>query len=156
MKLNAGDSSGIPMYFLLDGPNTMNEYQLYRFGWNSAITLTRTDPDPVPPTTDPEEPTPDPDPEGPTLILTPVPEEEEVPEEETPLAPAPVEEIPEEETPLVDAPVIDESLEEIGEEDVPLASAPKTGDESGAFGLMAVLSGMALAVMSFFGKKKEQ
>ena len=94
-------------------------------------------------------PTPDPDDE-PELILTPVPEEE------IPLAPAPVEEIPEEETPLVDAPVIDESLEEIGEEDVPLASAPKTGDESGAFGLMAVLSGMALAVMSFFGKKKEQ
>ena len=143
-------------FWLLDGWRMNNNYQLYSFAWTNTITLSRIDPDPVPPTTDPEEPTPDPDPEEPTLILTPVPEEEEVPEEEIPLAPAPVEEIPEEETPLVDAPVIDESLEEIGEEDVPLASAPKTGDESGAFGLMAVLSGMALAVMSFFGKKKEQ
>ena len=151
------DDLNFQAYFLLDGPKTNNEYQCFSFGWNNTITLSRIDPDPVPPT-DPEDPTPtpDPDPEEPTLILTPVPEEEEVPEEETPLAPAPVEEIPEEETPLVDAPVIDESLEEIGEEDVPLASAPKTGDESGAFGLMAVLSGMALAVMSFFGKKKEQ
>ena len=98
-------------------------------------------------------PTPDPDPEDELeLILTPVPTEEELPETETPLAGAP-EEIPEEETPLTDAPVIDESLEEIGEEDVPLASAPKTGDESGVFGLMAVLSGMALAVLSFIDRK---
>ena len=155
--LTAGQDFIFKAYTLLDGPRTNNLYQGFSFGWDNTITLARIDPDPVPPT-DPEDPTPtpDPDPDEPTLILTPVPEEEEVPEEETPLAPAPVEEIPEEETPLVDTPVIDESLEEIGEEDVPLASAPKTGDESGAFGLMAVLSGMALAVMSFFGKKKEQ
>ena len=96
-------------------------------------------------------PNPDPDDE-PELILTEVPTEEELPEEETPLAAAP-EEIEEEETPLSDAPVVDESLAEIGDDDVALSGAPKTGDESGVFGLMAALSGMALAVMSFFDRK---
>ena len=87
------------------------------------------------------------------LILTDVPTEEEIADEATALAAGPETEetvIEEEETPLVGAPVEEAEIEE---EETPLSAVPKTGDESGVFGLMAVLSGMALAVLSFIDRK---
>ena len=94
------------------------------------------------------------EPEGPTLILTDVPVEEEIVEEETPLAAAPAEEeavIEDEDTPLAADPETDAA--EIEDEDTPLSAVPKTGDESGIFQLMSMISGMALAALSFIDRK---
>ena len=84
------------------------------------------------------------------LILTDVPTEEEIVEEEIPLASAPETEIEEEDVPLTDAPTEEVEIEE---EETPLSSVPKTGDESGIFLLMSMISGMALAALSFIDRK---
>ena len=100
------------------------------------------------PTGGEENPIPEPDDEL-VLILTDVPTEEELLDEETPLGGAETE-IGDEETPLADAP--DDSLAEIDDEDVALSGAPKTGD-SAFFLLMSTLSGFGLAVLTFLDRK---
>ena len=104
----------------------------------------------------PETPETPEQPEDPILILTDVPTEEEaeIVETETPLAAAPAEEeavIEDEDVALSGAPETEEA--EIADEDVAKSAVPKTGDESGIFLLMSMISGMALAALSFIDRK---
>ena len=97
---------------------------------------------------DPEEPeTPD-TPEQPEEPETPeTPEDPEVPD--TPPAEPPVEDIPEEDVPQTDIPVEDEPLVVIPDEEVPVADVPQTGDDSGLWYLLLMVSLAGLAVMGW-------
>lgn len=76
------------------------------------------------------------------------PDQEEIPDDETPTTSDPTEEIPEEDTPLVSDPD-----EEITEEDVPLVDAPQTGSAAGSVcGVMAL--GMAALITIMIKRKK--
>ena len=76
-----------------------------------------------------------------------------IPEDPTPLTPAPEpEELPEEPVPLVPAP----ELEEIPEEEVPLAAVPMTGDAAALWLALSALSGTGLAGVSLLGRKKRE
>jgi LPXTG-motif cell wall-anchored protein len=76
-----------------------------------------------------------------------------IPEDPTPLTPAPeMEEIPEEPVPLAPAP----EMEEIMDEEVPLADIPKTGDASALWLALSALSGTGLAGVSLMGRKKRE
>jgi hypothetical protein len=81
-----------------------------------------------------------------------------IPEEETPLAPAPeITELPEEETPLTAAPETAETTE-LPEETVPLAQAPETGDSRVALlsALTGILSLTGLVWLSVSEKRRAQ
>ncbi|MBQ9932056.1 MAG: doubled motif LPXTG anchor domain-containing protein, partial [Firmicutes bacterium] len=98
-------------------------------------TWTPTDPDPVDPPVnpDPVDPPADPvEPEDPPV---------DIPDEDVPLA-----DLPDEEVPLADIP----------EEDVPLADVPKTGDNSPLFMVLALLSGLGLAILGITGRKRRE
>lgn len=73
----------------------------------------------------------------------------EIPEDPTPLEPAPVPETTPETEPGDD-------YSEIIEEEVPKAEPPKTGDLSSVWMMMSALSGSALMGMAFMGKKREE
>ena len=72
-----------------------------------------------------------------------------IPEDPTPLNPAPeLEEIPEEDVPLTALP--EDDLEDLLDEEVPLAMAPATGDVSAIWMALSALSGAGL----FLTRKK--
>lgn len=73
--------------------------------------------------------------------------EEEIPEEEVPLA-----EIPEEDVPLAETP---EEEVEVPEVDVLLSDVPKTGDISALWYAMILLSAVGLVCLSVLGKKRQ-
>ena len=90
---------------------------------------------------------------------TSTPEDTNIPEEDVPLSNLPDNEeiIPEENVPLAEGPEQEETRneEEILDEDVPLVNIPKTGDGSGLWYAMAMLSACGLAVLNLL-KKREQ
>ena len=86
--------------------------------------------------------------EDPPLSDTP---DVEIPEEDPPLSDTPDVEIPEEDPPLSDLPELD-----IPDGDVPLAGVPDTGDYSHIWGIVALISGMGLAVLALTNKKREE
>ena len=75
----------------------------------------------------------------------------DIPEEDPPLSDTPDVEIPEEDPPLSDLPELD-----IPDGDVPLAGVPDTGDYSHIWGVVALISGMGLAVLVLTNKKREE
>ena len=74
----------------------------------------------------------------------------EVPDEDVPLANIPVN-IPDADVPL--AGIVQWN---IPDDDVPLAAVPRTGDSSGVWHMMAILSAFGLIAMSLLDKKKRQ
>ncbi len=74
----------------------------------------------------------------------------EVPDEDVPLANIPVD-IPDADVPL--AGIVQWN---IPDDDVPLAAVPRTGDSSGVWHMMAILSAFGLMAMSLLDKKKRQ
>lgn len=74
----------------------------------------------------------------------------EVPDEDVPLANIPVD-IPDADVPL--AGIVQWN---IPDDDVPLAAVPRTGDSSGVWHMMAILSAFGLMAMSLLDKKKCQ
>lgn len=92
-----------------------------------------------------------------------LPEEDifDIPEEDVPLADRPKKEdedlidIPEDEVPLTPGPDDDDELVDI-EVDVPLASVPNTGDRSGLWGPLALISSAGLALLGLKNKKREK
>ena len=68
---------------------------------------------------------------------------------DTPPAEPPVEDIPEEDVPQTDIPVEDEPLVVIPDEEVPVADVPQTGDDSGLWYLLLMVSLAGLAVMGW-------
>ena len=86
--------------------------------------------------------------EDPPLSDTP---DVEIPEEDPPLSDTPDVEIPEEDPPLSDLPELD-----IPDGDVPLAGVPDTGDYSHIWGVVALISGMGLALLVLTNKKREE
>lgn len=106
-------------------------------------------------------PTPDDDDDDDDPPAPPTPEdettpEEEVPEEEVPLVDTPEEEIPDEEIPMIQEPKTpEEEEEEILDEDVPLSVVPQTGDGSGLWFNMGLVSALGLALLRFFRKREE-
>ena len=112
--------------------------------------------DPTPRPTPAPTPTPAPVPETPTTPA-PVPEapgepESEIPDADVPLNDSPDVELPEEDLPLAAMP--GEELIELPEEEIPLAEVPKTGDNSGAWGVMALLAACGLAGLATTKKRK--
>ncbi|MCI8977059.1 MAG: doubled motif LPXTG anchor domain-containing protein [Lachnospiraceae bacterium] len=138
------------------------------------------EPDPTPPDTpenpeDPGEPTPlEEIPDEPTPLA-------EIPDEPVPLTenpgiralrrmipdeddiletiadtPVPLVEVPKEEVPLAEVPDEGVPLVEIPDEEVPLAEVPLTGDESGIWYVIVVMSAAALAVMNVLEKRKKK
>ena len=102
------------------------------------------------------DPTPRPTP-APTPTPAPVPEapgepESEIPDADVPLNDSPDVELPEEDLPLAAMP--GEELIELPEEEIPLAEVPKTGDNSGAWGVMALLAACGLAGLAATKKRK--
>lgn len=137
-------------------------------------------PDPVPtpdPTPDPV-PTPDPAPDpvpDPTPIpdapvpQAPAPDTVPIPDAPVPQAPAPddtLTQIVDDPTPMAPAPTEAEPLVEIADEevplveipelDVPLANVPRTGDSSGFWHVLSVLSASGLAVLNLKKRKDER
>ena len=49
-----------------------------------------------------------------------------------------------------------DGLEEIIDEPVPLAAAPKTGDNSGLWILLIMVTGFGIAALNIFGKKNQK
>lgn len=76
----------------------------------------------------------------------------DIPDEDVPLAGIPLADIPDADVPLSGF----TGLTGIPDEDVPLASVPKTGDRSGLWHMMALLSAFSLMAMTMVDKKKRQ
>lgn len=76
----------------------------------------------------------------------------DIPDEDVPLAGIPLADIPDADVPLSGF----TGLTGIPDEDVPLASVPKTGDHSGLWHMMALLSAFSLMAMTMMDKKKRQ
>ena len=174
-----GDNRNVLSDTLADDGNTV--LKLY-FSRNSGGGSSRPDPDPKPPA-DPEPPVdPDPpvDPEPPVDVpdpdvpLVPPPEEPpvvDVPEEDPPLV-----DIPEAQPPLVEVPDTDvpqvnvpqkpkppkpqqpqktqQPQTDIPDEVVPLAEVPQTGDNSGLWASLLLLSGAGLTYLLLDEKKR--
>ena len=174
-----GDNRNVLSDTLADDGNTV--LKLY-FSRNSGGGSSRPDPDPKPPV-DPEPPVdPDPpvDPEPPVDVpdpdvpLVPPPEEPpvvDVPEEDPPLV-----DIPEAQPPLVEVPDTDvpqvnvpqkpkppkpqqpqktqQPQTDIPDEAVPLAEVPQTGDNSGLWASLLLLSGAGLTYLLLDEKKR--
>ena len=68
----------------------------------------------------------------------------------------PLVEVPKEEVPLAEVPDEGVPLVEIPDEEVPLAEVPLTGDESGIWYVIVVMSAAALAVMNVLEKRKKK
>ena len=76
----------------------------------------------------------------------------EVPDEDVPLAGIPAVDIPDADVPLAGIP----DLMYIPNDDVPLARVPKTGDSSGLWHMMALLSAFGLMAVTMMDRKKRQ
>ncbi len=115
-------------------------------GWN---VVNNNNPTPVNPT--PNYPT-----VYPTVPQTPAEVEEELPEDEVPLAELPEEELPEDEVPLAAAPSVEE--EELEEDLVPLGDAPATGDSSMIFiyAIVMLVSACGLVAIALTSRKKRE
>ena len=81
-----------------------------------------------------------------------IPEGTDIPDEDVPLAGIPVVDIPDADVPLAGIP----DLMYIPDDDVPLASVPKTGDNSGLWHMMALLSAFSLMAVTMMDRKKRQ
>jgi LPXTG-motif cell wall-anchored protein len=64
--------------------------------------------------------------------------------------------IPNQNVPLAEIPDEAVPLAMIIDEEVPLAGLPKTGDTSQASGLLALISGMLLALVALDGKRRKE
>lgn len=89
---------------------------------------------------------------GDGVPLADIPEGADIPDEDVPLAGIPVADIPDADVPLSGF----QGLTGIPDEDIPLASVPKTGDSSGLWHMMALLSAFSLMAVSMLDKKKRQ
>lgn len=98
------------------------------------------DPDPDP---DPR-PDPDPDPDDPVV---------DIPDDPTPLTDTPNDPGPED---LLDIPDEDVPLADIPDEAVPLADVPATGDASGLWYALVMMSAFGLLALSFTGKRRKE
>ena len=109
-------------------------------------------------TTVPDKPTPptppdEPDPEEPVTPTDPDPDEpdEDIPHEDIPDEDVPLTDTPEE----PDTPEEEEPLEDLEDPDVPLADVPQTGDNSGPWLVLTLVSGTGLAVLTVTGRKRK-
>ena len=89
---------------------------------------------------------------GDGVPLAVIPEGTDIPDEDVPLAGIPVVDIPDADVPLAGIP----DLMYIPDDDVPLASVPKTGDNSGLWHMMALLSAFSLMAVTMMDRKKRQ
>ncbi len=89
---------------------------------------------------------------GEGAALADIPEGTDIPDEDVPLAAIPETDIPDADVPLAGIP----DFMRIPDDDVPLASVPKTGDSSGVWHLMALLSAAGLMAISMLEKKRHQ
>lgn len=89
---------------------------------------------------------------GEGAALADIPEGTDIPDEDVPLAAIPETDIPDANVPLAGIP----DFMRIPDDDVPLASVPKTGDSSGVWHLMALLSAAGLMAISMLEKKRHQ
>ena len=89
---------------------------------------------------------------GEGAALADIPEGTDIPDDDVPLAAIPETDIPDADVPLAGIP----DFMRIPDDDVPLASVPKTGDSSGVWHLMALLSAAGLMAISMLEKKRHQ
>ncbi len=89
---------------------------------------------------------------GDGVPLAEIPEGTNIADEDVPLAGIPVADIPDADVPLAGIP----DLMYIPNDDVPLARVPKTGDSSGLWHMMALLSAFGLMAVTMMDRKKRQ
>ncbi len=89
---------------------------------------------------------------GDGVPLAEIPEGTNIADEDVPLAGIPVADIPDADVPLAGIP----DLMYIPNDDVPLARVPKTGDSSGLWHMMALLSAFGLMAVTMIDRKKHQ